>query len=60
MQGTVINEVIGNGGCRLGIVWNLGSQTLVKAVTVKLTRTLAIIPITLVSGGIPQERHQRR
>ena len=27
---------------------NLGSQTLDKAVTVKLTRTLAIIPITLV------------
>ncbi|MDD6807035.1 MAG: YeiH family protein [Oscillospiraceae bacterium] len=29
-------------------MWNLGSQTLDKAVTVKLTRTLAIIPITLV------------
>lgn len=29
-------------------LWNLGSQTLDKAVTVKLTRTLAIIPITLV------------
>lgn len=29
-------------------VWELGSQTLDKAVTVKLTRTLAIIPITLV------------
>ena len=29
-------------------IWNLGSQTLDKAVTVKLTRTLAIIPITLV------------
>ncbi len=28
-------------------MWNLGSQTLDKAVTVKLTRTLAIIPITL-------------
>ena len=27
-------------------MWNLGSQTLDKAVTVKLTRTLAIIPIT--------------
>ena len=29
-------------------MWQLGSQTLDKAVTVKLTRTLAIIPITLV------------
>ncbi|MCR5666519.1 MAG: YeiH family protein [Eubacterium sp.] len=29
-------------------MWSLGSQTLDKAVTVKLTRTLAIIPITLV------------
>ena len=29
-------------------LFNLGSQTLDKAVTVKLTRTLAIIPITLV------------
>ena len=29
-------------------MWNLWSQTLDKAVTVKLTRALAIIPITLV------------
>ena len=29
-------------------MWNLGTQTLDKAVTVKLTRTLAIIPITLI------------
>lgn len=29
-------------------MWGLGSQTIDKAVTVKLTRTLAIIPITLV------------
>ncbi len=29
-------------------MWKLGSQTLDKAVTVKLTRTLAIIPITIV------------
>lgn len=29
-------------------MWGLGSHTLDKAVTVKLTRTLAIIPITLV------------
>lgn len=31
-------------------LYNLGSQTLDKAVTVKLTRTLAIIPITMVLG----------
>ena len=31
-------------------MWHLGSATLNKAVTVKLTRTLAIIPITLVLG----------
>ena len=29
-------------------MWNLGTATLDKAVTVKLTRTLAIIPITLI------------
>lgn len=29
-------------------MWSLGSATLDKAVTVKLTRTLAIIPITLI------------
>lgn len=29
-------------------MWNLGSDTLDKAVTVKLTRTLAIIPITFL------------
>lgn len=33
-------------------MWQLGSQTLDKAVTVKLTRTLAIIPITLVLAFI--------
>lgn len=33
-------------------MWNLGSATLDKAVTVKLTRTLAIIPIALVLAFI--------
>lgn len=33
-------------------MWNLGSQTLDKAVTVKLTRTLAIIPVTLALSMI--------
>lgn len=33
-------------------IYHLGSQTLDKAITVKLTRTLAIIPITLVLAFI--------
>ncbi len=37
-------------------MWNLGSQTLDKAVTVKLTRTLAIIPITLVLAFIRMKK----
>lgn len=37
-------------------MWNLGSQTLDKAVTVKLTRTLAIIPITLVLSLIQAKK----
>lgn len=37
-------------------MWNLGVQTLDKAVTVKLTRTLAIIPITFVLALIRTRR----
>lgn len=37
-------------------MWNLGSATLDKAVTVKLTRTLAIIPITLVLAAVRAKR----
>ena len=37
-------------------MWNLGSATLDKAVTVKLTRTLAIIPITLVLAMVRTRR----
>ncbi len=40
-------------------MWNLGSQTLDKAVTVKLTRTLAIIPITLVLSLIRAKQAQK-
>ncbi len=40
-------------------MWNLGSQTLDKAVTVKLTRTLAIIPITLVLSLIQAKKEGR-
>jgi uncharacterized integral membrane protein (TIGR00698 family) len=39
-------------------MYNLGSATLDKAVTVKLTRTLAIIPITLVLAFIRTKREK--
>ena len=39
-------------------MWGLGSQTLDKAATVKLTRTLAIIPITLLLSLITQKRKE--
>ena len=37
-------------------MWGLGTATLDKAVTVKLTRTLAIIPITLVLALIQTKK----
>lgn len=40
-------------------LYNLGSQTLDKAVTVKLTRTLAIIPITLFLAFIRAKKENR-
>ena len=40
-------------------MFGLGTETLDKAVTVKLTRTLAIIPITLVLGYLVGRREQR-
>lgn len=40
-------------------MWNLGSQTLDKAVTVKLTRTLAIIPITLALAFIRTRKEKK-
>lgn len=39
-------------------MFGLGTATLDKAVTVKLTRTLAIIPITLVLGYLVGKREQ--
>lgn len=39
-------------------MYNLGTATLDKAVTVKLTRTLAIIPITLVLAFIHARKNQ--
>ncbi len=40
-------------------MWNLGSATLDKAVTVKLTRTLAIIPITLALALIRTKKSKK-
>lgn len=47
--GTAINDTssVTAAAAAWDSMWNLGSETLDKAVTVKLTRTLAIIPITL-------------
>lgn len=39
-------------------MWGLGTATLDKAVTVKLTRTLAIIPITLVLALVRTRREK--
>lgn len=39
-------------------MWGLGSATLDKAVTVKLTRTLAIIPITLVLAFVRSRKEK--
>ncbi len=48
--GTAVNDTSSVTACAStwDSMWGLGSATLDKAVTVKLTRTLAIIPITLV------------
>ena len=40
-------------------MWNLGSATLDKVVTVKLTRTLAIIPITLFLAFLRTEKEEK-
>lgn len=39
-------------------MWNLGSATLNKAITVKLTRTLAIIPITLILAFVRTKKEK--
>ncbi len=48
--GTAVNDTSSVTACAStwDSMWGLGNATLDKAVTVKLTRTLAIIPITLV------------
>jgi uncharacterized integral membrane protein (TIGR00698 family) len=52
--GTAINDTssVTAAAATWGSMWGLGTETLDKAVTVKLTRTLAIIPITLVLAFI--------
>ena len=52
--GTAINDTssVTAAAATWDSMWGLGSETLDKAVTVKLTRTLAIIPITLVLAFI--------
>lgn len=49
-SGTAINDTssVTAAAATWDNMWGLGTQTLDKAVTVKLTRTLAIIPITLI------------
>ena len=46
-------------GSHLDSMWNLGAATLDKAVTVKLTRTLAIIPITLCLAFIRTRKEEK-
>ncbi len=50
--GTAVNDTssVTAAAATWDTMWHLGTATLDKAVTVKLTRTLAIIPITLVLG----------
>ena len=52
--GTAVNDTSSVTACAStwDSMWGLGNATLDKAVTVKLTRTLAIIPITLVLAFI--------
>lgn len=53
-SGTAINDTssVTAAAATWDSMWGLGTETLDKAVTVKLTRTLAIIPITLVLAFI--------
>lgn len=59
--GTAVNDTSSVTACAStwDNLFNLGSQTLDKAVTVKLTRTLAIIPITLVLAFIQTNKAKK-
>lgn len=56
--GTAVNDTSSVTACAStwDSMWGLGTETLDKAVTVKLTRTLAIIPITLVLAFLKTRR----
>ena len=56
--GTAVNDTSSVTACAStwDSMWGLGTETLDKAVTVKLTRTLAIIPITLVLAFLRTRR----
>lgn len=58
--GTAVNDTSSVTACAStwDSMWSLGAETLDKAVTVKLTRTLAIIPITLVLAFIRTRKGQ--
>ncbi|MGH4137743.1 YeiH family protein [Clostridium sp.] len=59
--GTAINDVssVTAAASTWDSMYNLGSATLAKAVTVKLTRTLAIIPITLILAFIRTKKEEK-
>ncbi len=60
--GTAVNDTSSVTACAStwDSMWNLGSETLDKAVTVKLTRTLAIIPITLTLAFWRTKKEQNK
>ena len=57
-SGTAVNDTssVTAAAATWDAMWNLGNATLDKAVTVKLTRTLAIIPITLAIAYMRSRR----
>lgn len=59
--GTAVNDTSSVTACAStwDSMWNLGSATLDTAVTVKLTRTLAIIPITLALAFIRTQKEKK-
>jgi uncharacterized integral membrane protein (TIGR00698 family) len=59
--GTAINDTssVTAAAATWDSMWGLGTETLDKAVTVKLTRTLAIIPITLVLAFIRTRKSEK-
>ena len=59
--GTAVNDTSSVTACAStwDSMWGLGSETLDKAVTVKLTRTLAIIPITLALALIRTQKARK-